>query len=81
MERVNKPAAFLRMKSCLLCSDRWKHLSRSVFRALFLTSKEYVIDPAFQPAILNLFLPLEENMDVCNEPRLNYLDRPPPRLQ
>ncbi|SJL15174.1 uncharacterized protein ARMOST_18660 [Armillaria ostoyae] len=33
-------AAFLRMKSGFLCSDRGKHILHSVFRALFLTLKE-----------------------------------------
>ncbi|SJL03216.1 uncharacterized protein ARMOST_06564 [Armillaria ostoyae] len=35
-----KIAAFLRVKSGFLCSDRGKHILHSVFRALFLTLKE-----------------------------------------
>ncbi len=63
------------MKSGFLCSDCGKHVLHSVFRALFLTLKEYVNDPAFQLVFLNLFLPLEDQMKYRNILRSRFSDR------
>ncbi len=70
-----KIAAFLWMKSGVLCSDHGKPLFHSIFRALFLTLKEYVNDAAFQPVFLNSFLALEDQMKCRNILRPCFSDR------